>query len=367
MENVKKERNYGIDLLRIVSMFMVVALHILGQGGMLNNLKPFTTNYNVAWFLEIAAYCAVNCYALISGYVSVESKYKYTNIIMIWLRVIFYTLGITGLFAILAPDKVGISQIIGAVFPIITKQYWYVTSYFFLFFFIPYLNHIVNTMDKEQLKKLLITILIAMSILPSIVLTDTFENYTGYSALWLGALYIFGAYVKKYGFFEKLKTKTWFVIYFISIVLAFISKVALEGITLKIFGKILYGNLFVSYTSPLILLSGLALLMAFKNLKINKLKKSISFFSDLAFSVYIIHVNKLIWRNIFRNAFVFMTMKTSVVIFFGVLLSAILVFIACIIIDIPRHYLFKWIKLKEKVQKLENKVMTKLNKKSEKI
>ena len=71
--------------------------------------------------------------------------------------------------------------------------------------------------------------------------------------------------------------------------------------------------------------------------------------------------------ELFRNAFVFMTMKTPVVIFFGVLLAAILVFVVCIIIDIPRHYLFKWIKLKDKVQKIENKVMTKLNKKSEKI
>lgn len=28
-----KNRNYGIDLLRIVSMFMVVNLHVLGRGG----------------------------------------------------------------------------------------------------------------------------------------------------------------------------------------------------------------------------------------------------------------------------------------------------------------------------------------------
>lgn len=28
-----KERNYGIDLLRILSMFMVVLLHLCGFGG----------------------------------------------------------------------------------------------------------------------------------------------------------------------------------------------------------------------------------------------------------------------------------------------------------------------------------------------
>ena len=31
-----KERNYGIDLLRIVSMFMVVVLHVVGHGDILD-------------------------------------------------------------------------------------------------------------------------------------------------------------------------------------------------------------------------------------------------------------------------------------------------------------------------------------------
>lgn len=30
---LKSERNYGIDLLRIISMLYVVVLHSLGQGG----------------------------------------------------------------------------------------------------------------------------------------------------------------------------------------------------------------------------------------------------------------------------------------------------------------------------------------------
>lgn len=37
-----EERNYGIDLLRIVSMMMVVLLHVLGQGGILDGSDPLT-------------------------------------------------------------------------------------------------------------------------------------------------------------------------------------------------------------------------------------------------------------------------------------------------------------------------------------
>ena len=50
--SVKRERNYGIDLLRIVSMLMVVILHVLGQGGVLKSSEPLSVGYSVAWLLD---------------------------------------------------------------------------------------------------------------------------------------------------------------------------------------------------------------------------------------------------------------------------------------------------------------------------
>lgn len=34
------ERNYGLDLLRIVSMYLVVLLHIIGGSGLLESQSP---------------------------------------------------------------------------------------------------------------------------------------------------------------------------------------------------------------------------------------------------------------------------------------------------------------------------------------
>ncbi len=34
-----KERNYGIDLFRLIAMLEIVILHILGHGGVVNALK----------------------------------------------------------------------------------------------------------------------------------------------------------------------------------------------------------------------------------------------------------------------------------------------------------------------------------------
>ena len=86
---LNKERNYGIDCLRVISMFMVVLLHVLGRGGVLQATKNLSINYGVSWFLEIAAYCAVNCYAIISGYVGYGRKIKYSNLIYLIFCVAF--------------------------------------------------------------------------------------------------------------------------------------------------------------------------------------------------------------------------------------------------------------------------------------
>ena len=82
-------KNRGIDALRMVAMFMVVTLHIFTQGGVLNASVRFTSQYEAGWFLQTAAFCAVDVYALISGYVWACAEYRYRKIIELWLRLRF--------------------------------------------------------------------------------------------------------------------------------------------------------------------------------------------------------------------------------------------------------------------------------------
>ena len=64
-----QKRNLGIDLLRIFAMLMVVCLHVLGLGDVLEGAEGVPVKHELFWLLEVGSYCAVNCYALISGYV----------------------------------------------------------------------------------------------------------------------------------------------------------------------------------------------------------------------------------------------------------------------------------------------------------
>lgn len=146
-------RNYGVDVLRIVSMLMIMIMHVLEHGGIINNLESLSFEYALFWLLEIMTYCGVNCYALVSGYVNCFSKgFYFSRIITLWLQVLFYGVTITAIIAIIKPSTFGLSQIINVVFPVTTGQYWYFTAYFCLFFFMPALNTVINVIPKNTFK-----------------------------------------------------------------------------------------------------------------------------------------------------------------------------------------------------------------------
>lgn len=47
-----ERHNYGIDLLRMLAMWMVIILHILNKGGVLSAAAPLSAGYEAAKLLE---------------------------------------------------------------------------------------------------------------------------------------------------------------------------------------------------------------------------------------------------------------------------------------------------------------------------
>ena len=135
-----KHRNYGIDLLRIMSMIMVVMLHVLLHGGILKNAPIFSLNYEVAWLFNILCVCAVDCFAIVSGYVMCNSRVKFRNLFSLWFQVFFYSFLITFGFKIFTDFPVGLGNLFYSLFPVMFNQYWYFTAYFGMFLFLPFVN-----------------------------------------------------------------------------------------------------------------------------------------------------------------------------------------------------------------------------------
>lgn len=354
------DRHYGIDLLRILSMFMICILHTLGHGGILENTRQFTLNYEIAWLLEIAAYGAVNCYAMISGYVGVMSKkQKYTSIAVLWLQVLCYCVIQTVIYAIFKPGTVGLKTCIKAFFPVFTVQYWYFTAYVLLFFMMPFLSAALRNLSEKQIRYTLIILFILLSVLPTVFRRDVFNTGFGYSALWLAVLYLIGGYIKLYEPMKKLKKKHFTLLFIACVVITWVFKLFMELSTLKILGESKWGNLLIAYTSPTIVLASIFLFLCFSRMEFIHGRKVIVFFAPLSFGVYLIHENPLFRANIMSKFFEPLVKLHWSIFPLAVVCSAIIIYIGCSFIDYIRLQFFNLLKIKNRFQKLETKLIDK--------
>lgn len=358
------ERNMGVDLLRIVSMGMVVFLHVLLRGGILTSAGSLSINYKVAWGFETAAYCAVNCYGLISGYVGYKSKFRVSNLVMLWLRVVWYTLLITVFFAISGRAIIGKTEWLSAILPASTEQYWYFTAYVGMFFFIPILNMFIENASRRKLEGVVSACIFLFSVLPTVFRRDIFYLSEGYSAFWLGILYLIGGYLAKYRIGQKIKSKYLICGYAICVVLSWGVKMLMDRRALMIYGILPDKDLLISYLSPTILFAAIFLLLAFSKFNVSVIGKSIiGILAPLSFSVYLIHYNPLVKINILQDRFSGYV-QYGVLKFIVMLIATVLViFVGCVLIDSVREFLFKVLKLRQKIISFESFIARRIEKK----
>lgn len=350
------KRNNGLDALRMCSMFMVVILHVLAQGGILSALgeSPYNVNYQAAWFLETAACCAVNCFALLSGYVGVTTKFYYYRGVLLWLQVVFWTVLLTMLYAVLNPEVVGIRQWINAVFPVSMQQYWYVTAYFCMFLFVPFLNKLLLSLGNRELKLLGITIVCGVVFYPTAVIHDLYTLQGGYSFAWIAFLYVLGGIMKRLEFGSEIKKSRCVLVYICSVLLAWGAKFLLETHSISFISP----NFLINYTAPTMLLCAAALLLLFSKWQVKSkiADKFIKTASPLAFSVYIIHTNPLVWSNWLADRYASAAEKSPLLFLLLVLFYAAVIYIVCSMADFVRYQIFKKLKLAEKGKEIEFRI-----------
>lgn len=295
------KRNYGIDLLRLTAMGFVAALHIIGIGGIITGSELLSGQFLTAQFLRIAMLCAVDCYALISGYVGWDKTPRLSGLAMLWLKAVILCLIITVFFS--RTHDFDYKIWLNALLPVTTGQYWYLTAYAGLFVLMPLLNHAVQKMPKKELTVTLSGILILFCVLPISPLTDAFYLHDGYSVLWLAVMYLLGGYLGKYHVLSRLSAGKWLVIFVFSVVFAWAPRMlALRWKPILWYNA--YGNILIEYTSPSIVLAAASLLAVFSRLRLaNWAERAVAAASPHAFGVYLLHAHPLMFRYILENRF----------------------------------------------------------------
>ncbi len=365
------KRNYGIDFLRMVSMFMVVMLHVLGQGGILDNATGI--NFRIAWLFEIASYCAVNSFALISGYVMWRSKTAVSKISELWMQVFFYGALITGIAFTLVPEAIGMNALTNVMFPFTRKNYWYISSYFGMYLLVPLLNSAIQNISKKTFEISLISVFIFFSIIPTVLQKNPYSLASGYSTIWLCLMYLTGAYFNKYGIAEKAKKTTGWILFSASVLVTWLSKFAIRYAAARIPAIKEYDKHLINYTSPTIVLAGIGIFIACSKINFRKpAEKLISICSPAALGVYLIHVQHFVWTYLIKDFSADFARKPALIMVGLIFLSAIIIYIVCTAIDLLRIQLFRLLRIKKLCNKIEavtvkifNKFYTKFFKETE--
>ena len=157
----EKKRDAGFELLRVISMMMVIALHYLQKGGLLHDAYTDMSSANLAfWLVECFCLCCVNVYVLISGYYMVNSRFTFSKLFRIWGQVFFYSIGVPAVMVICGLVEFesfsNLYDILYLVCPISMGHYWFASSYVFLLLVSPLLAAAARTLSEKALRTVIL-------------------------------------------------------------------------------------------------------------------------------------------------------------------------------------------------------------------
>lgn len=344
----KDERNYGIDLLRLVSMLYIVILHIINWGGMLNAAQT-AAQANVMWLMDMWAFPAVNIFGMISGYVGYsdrEKKHSLSPYIMTWLQVVFYGIAVTLVFQVLRPELVDLKDLIRVCFPVSNDLYWYFTAYTGLYFLMPLLNGGLRSLTEKQAKTLALGLFLIFSVFDSVV--NRFGLNAGSSVLWLVVLYLLGGVMKKCSLGEKLPG--WLAAAGIGVCMILPWLWITRGTAFSLGSILVQGSISESYTLPMHLAAATLYVLVFSRLRLGSMaRKVISFAAPGAFAVYLLNCQHTIWWELLLDGFVGLGKKPVFVILIGSVGFAVAFVMGSVVTDWLRRKLFALLRIRKLV------------------
>ena len=349
-EPKKPSRHYGIDLARIFSILFIINHHIIYHGGPLFKTQKYSKEFNIFLFFNIIFCSGVDIFGMISGFVGFHG-HKYSNLIYILITTCFYSFSI----AYYLKNywlKLSINNLTNFIYPLFITDYWYITAYFCMYFFLPLINKGIISINKQDMKYFLIIIFLIYSCLGEIKNYtkkfdfDLFRLRNGFSFTWLIILYLYGSY---FGKFKKiiLEYKAFFYLKYLFIIFLFgYIRTKIIIYKYKKFNKLI---MTVDYPAPsqVIIAIGFINIFSELNIKNKYYVKIISFFAPLTFGIYLLHNHVLVRENIIRKYFLWLLKHKSYKLALLEIYCSLKVFLICSVIDYGRYILFKLLKIKE--------------------
>ena len=282
-----------MDLLRIVSMLLIILLHSIDHSGVLEQAENCgMPMYFYVRFTYAMCMVCVNIYVMLSGYFMIHSKFRLHKLVTLWMEAVFYGFVLKLLFMASGRDAFSLVSLASCFFPIFTGRYWFLTIYAGMYLVSPFLNILIHAMDKKQhtMLNLCLAVLFSgwISVHPNM---KGMNSGGGWGIAWFVVLYITAAWFRKY-YTPSGKPLRYLAFYFAIPLAVAALQCLLGGAEMAGIFRTVTGNWFRYDSVPAYIMT-LALFMAFLNVQIRseKLSKSITAISPLNFGVYLIHAH----------------------------------------------------------------------------
>ncbi len=298
---MKKDRLSNFELLRIVSMIAIVAIHYFSHG--VREAGDLSLGgANEFWFqlLINAGRFGVLCFVMTTGFFMVNKKAKLSSVFKLAAKVWFYAWAFLLAVLIFSGMKdLSLKSLVKSAFPILFKQYWFITTYLMLYMLIPFLNKFIHKAGKRILTGAILALFLIYSVIPMVTLQRWPDNVNVYYNIGLFVmLYMIAAYIKIYPHKIFDRTKLW-VIVAISMRLITWATILIIWFIDQKFGKNISLQYFTDFNSPFVIIESVAIFMFFRNLKIGQ-RKWINWVAASVFAVYLIHCNILFSDTMWR-------------------------------------------------------------------
>lgn len=348
----KKERQVNIEILRILSMFLIVVGHCWFHGFKSHGFEGVfdissglgIIDYISMEFLWIFSTIGVNCFVFITGYFMINKyELRWKGLMNLWIQILFYSLGIF----LLLGESISVGELFTYSLPIYSSPYWFVTKYFALMLLAPFLSTLAHRITQKQY----VLLLIIMFIL--------FGGYTYgpifagcYTLSWFVFLYMIAGYYRLYGFGTLILKHSG------KIVLALLCSLFILATFINLYSFVKNGNpvFRIMSTSG----DGLAFFLSLSVFVwFSKLKLTAAPFHYLAkiapytLGVYLIHEHPIIrvhlWDTILPDS-----LQMPMILY--VLFISSTIFVITISIDYLRNKLFRLLKLDTLSGKFEERM-----------
>ena len=283
----QQAKSANIELLRIVSMIMILFLHLFGQGQVLTNAREGIVYYYV-WIMEGICFVSVNCFMMITGYLMWNKQFRWKRLTALYIEIWFWTVVLT-LGSVICGIQPFSWKLMISCLPIVSRNNWYVTAYFAVALISPVMNAAVRNMSKRNLRSVIIIMTVLFSAVPTVFCyVDQFNLFSGYSVLWFAFMYLTAAYIGKYGLSIGKTNRS---LMMAGILLLPASKFVLRGLANRFDRLADYEQTLFAYNSVPVLIASIAFFVFFTGLDIRnaKIGKTITAVGGTTFGVFYTH------------------------------------------------------------------------------